>query len=409
MADVAFDEASTTSCQPLSPFAGLTVLDVSQGIAGPYCGTILSQQGATVYKVEPPAGDWGRAVGASTQGMSALSTSANGGKLAVCIDASNPSGVALMTRLAKQADIVIESFRPGVAARVGLDAAVLQKARPDQIILSVSGFGEHGPGAKRPGSDTVLQAMSGMMHLNATNDGIPRLVPMYLIDMVTALYASQLVSAALLERERSGKGRHLKISLLEAAAALQIVPGLESVLRSSLPAGQPPVPSGVFKTLDGFLRVTSLTQRNFEALCQGLQRTDWLENPDFGTSQARLANADRLNAAVADILSQKTAKQWLDTLEPLGVLCATVNDYAAFREDPQVKSMGIFVDVEQPGLGTVPMPRHPGLTAAPEPSPTLGQHSKEVLLALGLTETEIEILIDSKVVLMSSVTSEPAK
>jgi len=141
---------AASSTWPLAPFSGLTILDASQGIAGPYCAAMLCTQGATVYKVEPPAGDWGRGIGASNDGMSALSASANGGKQAVCIDASTADGAALMTRLAKQVDIVIESFRPGVAARVGLDPEVLLSARPDQIILSVSGFGDHGPGPNDP-------------------------------------------------------------------------------------------------------------------------------------------------------------------------------------------------------------------------------------------------------------------
>lgn len=382
----------------MTPFAGLTVFDASQGIAGPYCAAILRAQGATVYKIEPPAGDWGRGVGAASQGMSALSTSANGGKQSICIDASTEAGAALMTRLAKKADIVIESFRPGVAARVGLDPQVLAQARPDQVMLSVSGFGDHGPGANRPGSDTVLQALTGMMHLNADAQGNPRLVPMYLVDTVTSLYAAQLVTAAVLERQQTGKGRHLKVSLLEAAAAFQVIPALESVLHKRLPAGQPAVPSGVFQTKDGFLRVTSVTQRTFEALCKGLQRLDWVNNDKFATHEARLAHSATLNAAVADILAHRSTRQWLDILEPLGVLCASVNDYDAFRQDTQVKAMGVFVDVDQPGLGVIPMPRHPGLPQAPAASPQLGEHSTQALAALGLKATEIQALVASKVV-----------
>ena len=389
---------AASSTWPLAPFSGLTILDASQGIAGPYCAAMLCTQGATVYKVEPPGGDWGRGIGASSDGMSALSTSANGGKQAVCIDASTAEGAALITRLAKEVDIVIESFRPGVATRVGLDPHVLLAARPDQIILSVSGFGDHGPGAKRPGSDSVLQAMTGTMHLNADDTGQPRMFPMYLIDTVTSLYAAQLLTAAVLERQQTGNGRHLKVSLLEAAAALQTMPALESVLRTRLPAGKPPVPSGVFTTTDGFIRVTSVTQRTFEALCKGLDRLGWINDPKFVNNEARLANADELNAAVADILAKRTTREWLNTLEPLGVLCAPINDYAAFREEPQVKAMDIYANVEQPGLGSIPMPRQPGLSQTPQPSPLLGEHTKDALKALGLSEAEIQSLIDTHVV-----------
>lgn len=395
-----------TRQEALEPFKGLVILDASQGIAGPYCAAILGMQGATVYKVEPPAGDWGRHIGAHRDGFSALSTSANGGKLAVCIDAAMPDGINLMTRLAKQADVVIEGFRPGVAARVGLDPQVLQEARPDQIILSVSGFGDHGPGAKRPGSDTVLQALSGMMHLNAAADGTPRLVPMYLIDTATALYASQLLTCALLQRERTGKGRHLKVSLLEAAAAFQMVPQLESALRTHLPAGKPPVPSGVFETTEGFIRLTSLTQRNFEALCKGLNCAEWLENPDFATNEARLNHVEEMTDAVARVVLTKSAKEWLAILEPLGVLCAPVNDYQAFRDDPQVQAMQIFTNIQQPGIGMVPLPKHPGLQAKPQPAPKLGEHSREVLRLLGISDPEVESLIAAGVVRLAEASKE---
>ena len=392
-----------------TPYKGLVVLDVSQGIAGPNCGTILGLQGATVYKVEPPAGDWGRNIGATVQGMSALSIASNGGKRSVCIDASKPSGAALMTRLAKQADIVIESFRPGVAARVGLDPEQLRRERPDQIILSVSGFGDHGPGAKRPGTDSILQALSGLVQLNAGPDGTPKMVPMYLIDSVTSLYAAQLVSAALHERANTGQGRHLKISLLEAAASLQAIPQLDALLSTHLTAGQPPVPSGIFKTQDNYIRITSVSQRTFEALCRGLDQTEWLNNAEFATDQARIANSTKLNAAVANALEKRTTRQWLDTLEPLGVLCAPVNDYKAFREDPQVKEMCIFNESQQPALGSVPIARHPGMPQTPPPSPLLGQHSKEVLTELGLDETEIATLVDDEVVYLRGETKESTK
>lgn len=395
-----------TQEEALEPFTGLIILDASQGIAGPYCAAILGMQGAAVYKVEPPAGDWGRHIGANLEGLSAISTSSNGGKLSVCIDATLPDGNDLMTRLAKKADVVIESFRPGVAARVGLDPQVLRQARPDQIILSVSGFGDHGPGAKRPGSDTVLQALSGMMQLNAAADSTPRLVPMYLIDTATALYASQLLTSALLQRELTGKGRHLKVSLLEAAAAFQMVPQLESALRTHLPAGNPPVPSGVFETKEGFIRLTTLTQRNFESLCKGLNCAEWLENPDFATNEARLNHIAEMTDAVARAVLTKSAQEWLAILEPLGVLCAPVNDYQAFRDDPQVQAMQIFDNVQQPGLGTVPLPKHPGLQAKPQPAPKLGEHSRQVLQLLGISDPEVESLIAAGVVRLAEDTNK---
>ena len=380
------------------PLKGLIVLDVSQGIAGPYCAAILGSQGATVYKVEPPTGDWGRHVGTRSPEMSALTASVNGTKQSICIDAALPAGIQLLTRLALKADILIESFRPGVAARLGLDRAELQQARPDQIMLSVSGFGETGPGAKRPGSDSVLQAMTGAMHLNATSDGIPRMIPMHLIDFAAALYCSQLLTLAIMQRGQTGEGRHLKVSLLEVAAAFQVIPQLESSLKGQFPAGHLPVPSGVFQTLDGYIRITTLTQRNFEALCKGLDRAGWLDNAKFATPQARLSHAQEMSGEVTAVVQTKSAEQWLAILEPLGVLCAPVNDYQAFMQDPQVKAMQIFAQVQQPGLGSIPLPRHPGMQVPPAPAPRLGEHSRQVLQALGVDEGQIQSLIDTGVV-----------
>lgn len=380
------------------PLAGLVILDVSQGIAGPYCAAIMRTEGASVYKVEPPTGDWGRQVGTRSSEMSALSASVNGGKQSICIDASQPDGAGLIARLAQKADVVIESFRPGVAARVGLDANALQKANPHQIILSISGFGESGPGAKRPGSDSVLQAMTGMMHLNATPDGMPRMVPLHLIDFAAALYASQLLTLALLEQARTGKGRHIKISLLEVAANFQVIAILEAALADRFESGHLPVPSGVFETQNGFIRLTTLTQRNFEALCGGLDREQWLKDERFATIDARLGHAKEMAAEVAQVLKTKSASQWLEILEPLGVLCAPVNDYALFQGDPQVQAMEIFTQIKQAGLGSIPMPRHPGLPNPPAPAPRLGEHSCQVLHALGVAQNEIDQLLDAKIV-----------
>lgn len=185
------------------PFSGLRILDISQGIAGPYCAHILWQQGADVIKVDPPAGDWGRHVGVVRGEHSALSIAYNAGKRGVCIDAATDAGKALLFDLALRADIVVQNFRPQVAERLGVGYAALSARNPALVYVSISGYGAHGPYADHPASDSVMQADSGLMHTNRMADGSPRRIGMLLADAATGLYAAQAAAAALCRDRKS--------------------------------------------------------------------------------------------------------------------------------------------------------------------------------------------------------------
>src|SRR5690625_1558039 len=188
------------------PFEGLKVVDLSQGIAGPYCTQILWQQGAEVIKVEPFSGDWGRHVGAVKNGHSAVSISYNAGKKSVAIDAKKDAGRELIKKLITTADIVVQNFRPGVVKRLGLDYESVRNLNPEMIYMSISGYGEDGPYAQSPASDSVMQADSGLMFTNRTRKGEPKRIGMLLADIATALYATQLITVALYQRLKFKKG-----------------------------------------------------------------------------------------------------------------------------------------------------------------------------------------------------------
>ncbi len=204
-----------------APFEGLRVIDLSQGIAGPYCAMLLAQHGADVIKVEPPVGDWARTLGTRYSDQSAYSIAANLGKRSIVVDLKEERGLRIVRRLIEGADVFVESFRPGGAARLGLGYEAVSAGNPRVLYISVSGFGQTGPEHERPAVDTTLQAFTGLMSVNQGADGTPHRVGAVVIDMSTALFTFQAVAAALYARRSEPRGRYLEASLMQAGAALQ--------------------------------------------------------------------------------------------------------------------------------------------------------------------------------------------
>jgi crotonobetainyl-CoA:carnitine CoA-transferase CaiB-like acyl-CoA transferase len=390
----------TGSQEPL--LQGIRVLDLSQGIAGPYCGSILQQQGAEVIKVEPPSGDWARSMGIARNGFSAVVLAYNAGKSGLCVDAGTDAGGDVLRRLAQQVDVVIQNFRPGVVDRLGIGYAALAVSSPRLIYVSISGFGPDGPLADTPATDNVLQAMTGMMHANRSASGSPQKIGLYLADISAALYASQLVCAALYRRSLTGKGRHIELSLLEACAALQASNIADAVFSASGPvARSATAPGGVFRVVDGFMTLGTLNNAMFARLCSALGVEGWANDDRFASNQSRLAHADVLNAEVGVLLQAGSAAQWLKKLQAADVLHAAVGTYQDLLQNPQVDHARIFSEVHNAGLPPVPRPRHPGCFDAGVGSisaPQVGEHSLEVLTEYGFTPSEITALLDSKVV-----------
>lgn len=382
-----------------APYHGLKVLDFSQGIAGPYCAMLLLQNGAQVTKVEPPAGDWSRGIGHASEGMSALAISYNLGKQSICIDGRNAQGRALMRTLALQADIVIESFRPGVMEKLGLSYAELARERPDLIYVSVTAFGPDGPYADRPGSDSTLQAMSGMMMVNRDHVGTPRKVGILIIDVATGIYAAQATGTALYRRATHGIGTHVEISLLETAAAVQGGAIIDEALGGGRVAQPLSVPAGTFATQDGHVNVTSLHDRMFVGLCKAIGKDAWATDARFATAAERFAHAAEINGELEVAFREQPTAHWLETLSQHGVVCGKVAGYADFLDDPQVRHREIFRQSDQGGLCQVPVPRIPGVPHdVAAPAPRKGEHTREVLAGFGLGAPEIQALFEAGIV-----------
>ena len=384
----------------LLAYEGLSVVDMSMGVAGPGCGAMLGLNGADVIKVEPPDGDWIRVMGGGRDGLTANTIVGNLGKRSICVDARKPEGREIVVALAAKADVLIENFRPGVMRKLGLDYETLAAGNPGLVYVSITGFGASGPWAQKAGTDSVLQAYTGMAMLNKEDSGRPKRLGMLVPDTVSALYAAQCAGAALFGRTRSGRGKHVEISLAECCAAFQAAPIVDEALFADRYKPPVAVPAGVFGTVDGFITLLTLRQDMWERLCKALDRTSWLADPRFATNEARGAHAAEVNRLVADVLATRGSQDWIDVLEKNDVLCAAVQGYAQLRDHPQMKHMGYFGELRQAPYGSLEAPYLPGTPrGAPlPPAPVAGQHTREILAAMGRSKDEIEALESSGVV-----------
>jgi len=370
-----------------APFAGLRVVDLSQGIAGPYAGMLLAQYGADVVKVEPPEGDWARTLGRRYGDLSAFAIAANLGKRAIVLDLKTDEGRATVRKLASTADVFLESFRPGVAARLGVGYPDVAALSPRVIYLSVSGFGQTGPDAERPAVDTVFQAFTGLMSVNRGGDGIPHRVGVIVMDMATALSSFQAIAVALYARRDEPRGRHIESSLLRGGATLQAV----SMIMHHLEAGQPQpglTPAGTFKASDGWINLSILRDAEFRALCDALELPAAKADPRFATNDSRFAHVAALNAILEPAFGRRTCADLSARLRGARLMHQKVNTYLEFLEHPQVKASGAVAWIEQPGIGRLPVPAVPGLpplvSGTPRAvAPSLDQHRKEILAELG--------------------------
>lgn len=381
--------------QACGPFSGLRVLDISQGIAGPYCAQMLWQQGAEVIKVEPPAGDWGRHVGTQRDGHSALSVAYNAGKRGVCLDARHPQGKKALRRLAGSADVLIQNFRPGVAERMGVGYADVRQHAPGMVYVSISGYGPDGPYAGAPASDSVMQADSGLMYANQDEAGTPRRMGMLMADIATALYAAQATAAALYRQARTGRGSHVELSLFQACAALQVNDILAHAMAGARRAGPVSAPNGVFDTADGRLSVLALNNEQFARLCRALERPEWLQQPAYADNAGRMARLNELHEQIAAQLATRPSAHWIERLAREEVLHATVRDYDDLAAHAQAAHVELLQTLDQPGVGALPYAPLPGLARRRPltPAPRIGQHSTAVLQDWGWSQADIRALM----------------
>jgi crotonobetainyl-CoA:carnitine CoA-transferase CaiB-like acyl-CoA transferase len=371
-----------------APYRGVNVLDLSQGIAGPYATMLLAQYGGNVVKVEPPDGDWARTLGTRYGDQTAFSIGANLGKRSIALDLKRDGDRAIVHRLAARADVVVESFRPGVAARLGVGYADLSALSPRLVYLSVSGFGQSGPESQRPAMDPILQAFSGLIATNRGLDGLPHRVAPIVVDMATALYAFQALAAALYARRDEPRGRYLEASLMQSAAGLQVVHMMAHYLEGGrMRPGL--TPGGSYATADGWMYIVIHRDADFGKLCDALELADAKTDPRFVTNALRYQHLTALTEILNVAFARCTTEQLAKRLKDAGVMHSPVNDYLEFLRQPQLEVTGTIAWLEQPGVGRVPVPNVPGLVplvsgATRAVAPSLDQHRAEILAELGL-------------------------
>ena len=294
-----------------APYRGLRVLDFGQGIASPYCAMLLGVYGADVIKVEPPEGDWSRYLGTTYGNHTTLSAVYNRGKRSLCLDMKHKDGIAIAKRLAKESDVLIEGFRPGVAARLGLGYEELSRDNPGLIYLSISGFGQSGPYSKRPGSDSVAQAFSGLVSINPGNDGVPHRVGTTISDVVTGVYAFQAIATTLFARAATGTGRWIDVNLAQSTAALLGHKAAEHVLEGGAPRALN-VPAGTYQSSDGWMMVTLVNEPQYKRLCAAIGREDLATDPRFADFARRADSADALIPQLREVFRTQAERSLAD-------------------------------------------------------------------------------------------------
>jgi CoA:oxalate CoA-transferase len=389
------DHASpSTDIDSLPPLHGVRVIDLSMFLAGPFCTQQLADLGAEVIKIEPKGGDSTRALPPHFhEGESLYFLSTNRSKKGMVLDLNQPEGRAILHKLAATADVVIDNYRPGVTKKLEADFETLSKINPRIICCSISGYGQDGPYAKRPAYDMIVQALSGGMSLTgepghrAVRAGVP------IGDICAGLHAVIGVQAALRERDRSGKGQFVDISMLDVQVAMLSYQGVYHLFSGEVPGrqgrGHNSIPTyASFQASDGHdVLICANTEKMWVSLCEALERTDLPLDARFLTNEMRHMHRGALEPLLTEAFACRTCSDWMTRLTDLGVPCAPVNSVADALTDPQVLHRGMVRDIEHTLGGTIEVLGNPvkmsRSACAPFRSPPLlGQHTEEILLGL---------------------------
>ena len=378
---------------------GIRVLDVTQVMAGPFCSMLLCDMGADVIKVEAPGGDatrgWGRPTGTESAAFNAV----NRGKRGIVVNLKSDQGRDVVRRLVRDADVLIENYRPRVMDGFGLGYAALAADNPRLIYASISGYGQTGPYHARGGFDLVAQGASGIMSVTGEPGRPPVKAGIPLTDLGAGLFALSGILGALHHRHASGRGQHVDTSLFEAGVALSVWEATEYF--SSGVAPQPfgsahrlNAPYQAIRCADGYITIGAANDRLFARLAEVLGHPEWVHEPDLATNPARVEHHTALAERIETITLEDTRAHWLALLEDYGIPCGPINDYAAVAADPQTEAREMVVETDHPTLGRIKTLGTPvKLSETPltpgRPAPRLGEHTDEVLTAAGYDPAEI--------------------
>ncbi len=382
--------------------AGMRVLDLSQVMAGPFCTMLLADMGAEVVKVEPPQGDSTRQMRGSHAGESPSFWAVNRNKRGIVLDLKEPRGQEICRRLAARADVLVENYRPGTLARLGLGYEDLRALNPGLIYASISGYGQTGPLRERGGFDLVAQGESGVMSVTGVPGGPPVKCGIPVCDLGAALFLTYAILSAAVHRARTGEGQRVETSLLEAGLALSVWEASEYFA-----TGEPPLPTGsahrmsapyqAFRCQDGYITIGAANQRSWERLCRALGRDDLLARPEFATDADRVRRREALEAEIEAETVQRPRAHWLAVLEEAGVPAGPINTYAEIFAHPHITARGMLQEIDHPAAGRIRQ-IGPAVKCSATPAvirrsaPRLGEHTREVLGDAGYPATEIETL-----------------
>lgn len=393
------------------PLEGVTVLDLTRVLAGPYCSMILANLGAEIIKVERPGtGDDSRSFGPFKNKESAYFVSLNRGKKSIVINLKKQEGVALLKELVKKCDVVLENFRPGTMEKLGLSYEELSRVNPGIIYGAVSGFGHTGPYSRRPAYDMIAQSLGGIMSITGEPGRPPVRVGTSIGDIVGGMFLSIGVISALYERTVTGKGQKVDVAMLDGQIAI-----LENAIARYSVTGEVPGPLGsrhpsitpfeAFKTRDSWVVIACGNQAIWERFCKAAGREELLEVPEFSSIEKRTINYNKLKPILDELIMQKTTSEWLEILEKNGVPASPINTIDKLFDDPQVKERNMIVKIDQPGIGEMHVAGNPIKMSSQEgeipeaPAPGLGQHTGEILRGfLGYTEEKITALREKGII-----------
>jgi crotonobetainyl-CoA:carnitine CoA-transferase CaiB-like acyl-CoA transferase len=393
------------------PLSHIRILDLGRIMAAPWATQILADLGADVIKIERPgAGDdtraWGppflKAEDGTTTKEAGYYLSVNRGKRSVTIDIAKPEGQAVVRKLAESCDVVVENFKAGALAKYGLDAASLRAIKPSLIYCSVTGFGQDGPRRDQAAYDFMIQAMGGLMSLTGERDGAPQKVGVPIVDLMTGMYAAVAILAAVAKREKTGAGETIDLAMLDVASGFLANQAMNWLVGGKVPhrAGNrhPNIqPQDVFPAKDGHIVLAVGNDGQFAKLCEAIGRSDWASDPRFVRNADRVRHEAELTPLLAARFQDFTRAELTAALDAAGVPCGPINAVPDVFADPQLQHRGMLRHLPHPVAGTVPQVVSPiRMQDAPltfeNPPPTLGQHTAEVLLELGLTQAERDAL-----------------
>lgn len=389
---------------------GVKILDLTSMVSGPMGAMMLADQGAEVIKVEPLHGEQMRHMAAAHNGVNAPFYSCNRGKKSLALDLKSKAGKEILLKLAAQADVFMQNFRPGAIERMGFSEASLRKINKKLIYLSISGFGEKGPYALSRVYDPVIQALSGATDIQADRaSGRPQMFRIIIADKVTSLTAAQAVSSALYAREREGKGQHIRLSMLDAMLAFFWPEGMAGLVYGEREFDVRKLQGTqdlIYKAKDRYITAGAVSNAEWGGMCRALNREDWLEDERFKTSAARMVNSQTRKTITGEEIAKWDSEELLARFQEEGVPCAPLLDRMELMQHAQILANGSILRTEHDGFGEVrqarPAAQFEGTPSKiARPAPKLGEHGGEILTELGYDEKAQQQLIADGVLVVS--------